>query len=200
MKLESEGQRAITDPQGSQIRDAVSALSLPAPRFLVLSRSRTSYLQVAIAAPNQFLLEYREGGVQQHFRSARTDLSGDEVVRMLEAHQRDDDSWRRGKEWRRIGAPAARDIWDRVSMICAGAGLTLIVVAAGAARRSGGGTVLGMEPMQLFSIAFLVFLPSAIIDLRRFGAMDVQGKVRTVAALCVGVVAVLYLIQRFASR
>ena len=102
MKLESDGQRAVLDPESSQIQSAVSSLSHPNRTFLILSRSQTSFIQVAITAPDRFLLEYQEGGVQEHFQSTRTDFSGDEVIRALEAYRRGDESWRHEIEWRRL--------------------------------------------------------------------------------------------------
>ncbi len=37
MKLEAEGQRAIVDPQSNEIDSAVSLLSLPDRKFLILA-------------------------------------------------------------------------------------------------------------------------------------------------------------------
>src|SRR5213593_630970 len=71
MKLEAEGQRAIVDPQSNEIHSAVSLLSLPDRKFLILSRSGTSYIQVMIVDSNRLVLECRDGSAEQHFRSAR---------------------------------------------------------------------------------------------------------------------------------
>jgi len=102
MKLEAEGQRAIADPQSSQIESAVSLLSLPDRSFLILSRSQTSYIQAAIVGSNRLVLEYRDGSAEKHFRSIRDDYSSGEVVAILEAYRRGEDSWWNENEWRRI--------------------------------------------------------------------------------------------------
>jgi hypothetical protein len=73
MKLEAEGQRAIADPQSSQIESAVSLLSLPERSFLILSRSQSSYIQAAIVGSNRLVLEYRDGSAEKNFRSIRDD-------------------------------------------------------------------------------------------------------------------------------
>ena len=57
MELEAEGQRAIVDPQRNEIRSAVSLLSLPDRKFLILTRSGTSYIQVTIVESNRLVLE-----------------------------------------------------------------------------------------------------------------------------------------------
>src|SRR5512135_3620360 len=115
MKREAEGQRAIVDPQNDDIDSAVSLLS-PADRtFLILSRSGTSYIQAMIVGPNRLALECRNGSAEQHFRSARDDFSTGEVVEILEAYRRGEDSWWKENEWRRIDVSGRKDTWDRVS-------------------------------------------------------------------------------------
>jgi hypothetical protein len=102
MKLEAEGQRAIVDPRSDEIHATVLALSLPERTFLILSRSRTSYLQAALVGSNRLLLECRDGGPDRHFRSAREDFTTGEVVEILEAFRSGADSWWNEHEWRRI--------------------------------------------------------------------------------------------------
>ena len=201
MKLEAEGQRAIVDPQSSQIESAVSLLSLPNRSFLILSRSPTSYIQAAIVGSNRLVLEYLDGGAEKHFRSIRDNYSSGEVVAILEAYGRGEDSWSNENEWRRIDVSARRDRWDSVSRFCMFAGLLLAFDALFAFKRAGRDAILGLEAMDVFAIALVVSMVSAIIDLRGFRTMGSNAKVRNIGVLGVGLLVVaIQLIEHLTAR
>ena len=184
MKLEAEGHRAITDPQSNDIHSAVSLLSLPDCTFLILSRSGTSYVQVMILDSNRLALECRDGGAEHHFRSTRDDFSTREVVEILEAYRRGEDSWWNENEWRRIDDVSARpDPWDRVSRLSAIAGILLIFDSAVALRGGDSDPIFGLETMEVLSIGFVALMVSAIIDLRRFRTMDPMRKSRAISII-----------------
>jgi hypothetical protein len=188
MKLEAEGDRAVLNPQTSQIQYAVHSMALPDRSFVILSRTGTSFLQAAMTGSDALLLECREIGTQQPASSKRTNFSRDEVARILEAYAQGGDAWREGIEWAPVGAP---DTWGRASsffMVAA-----LVVMVAGVLSR-------GDERFALLSIAYMVFLPSQIIDLRRFRTMTAYWKVRTIGALIVGVLIALLWIDRWVSK
>jgi hypothetical protein len=169
------------------------------PTFLILSRSRFSYLQVAIVASDRFLLEYQEGGVKEHYQSVRHDLSRDDVVRCFEAYRQGADSWRDGNEWRRID-PSGRDVWDRVSSVLTLVAIILVALSVIAYKRGHREPVFGMEPVDLMMAVFLVLLlPAAIIDMRRFRTMLAIGKSSTIGTFIVSAAAVLYWIARLTS-
>ena len=56
MELESEGRPAIHDAQASDVHAAVSELALPDNSFLILTRTTTSYVQVAMQADERFVI------------------------------------------------------------------------------------------------------------------------------------------------
>jgi hypothetical protein len=190
LKLEAEGQRAIVDPQSNEIQSAVSRLSLPDRKFLILSRSETSYVQVMIVDLNRLALECRNGSPERHYRSARDDFSASEVVEILEAYRRGEDSWWNENEWRLIDVSARQDIWDRVSLFSAIAAFVLIFDSAIALKQGHGDPIFGLEAMEVLSIAFVALMVSAIIDLRRFRTMDPMGRVRAIGTIGVGVMVV----------
>ena len=201
MKLEAEGQRAIVDPQSSQIESAVSLLSLPDRSFLILSRSQTSYIQAAIVGSNRLVLEYRDGSAEKHFRSIRDDYSSGEVVAILEAYGRGEDSWSNENEWRRIDVSARRDRWDSVSRFCMFAGLLLMFDAVFAFKRADRDAILGLEAMDALAIALVVSMVSAIIDLRGFRTMGSNAKVRNIGVIGVGLLVVaIQLIEHLTAR
>jgi hypothetical protein len=201
MKLEVEGQRAIVNPQSSDIHSAASLLSLPDRRFLILSRSGTSYVQVAIVDSNRHVLEYRDGGAGSQFRSARDDFSTGEVAEILEAYRRGEDSWQNENEWRRIDVSAPQGRWDRVNSIFMIAGLILMFDAVVAFKQGRGDPIFGREAMEVFTIACVAMMASAIIDLRKFRTMDRDRKFRAIGAIGVGLMVVtIYCIERVTTH
>src|SRR5260221_5556994 len=201
MKLEAEGQRAIADPQSSQIGSAVSLLSLPDRSFLILSRSQTSYIQAAIVGSNRLVLEYRDGSAEKHFRSIRDDYSSGEVVAIVEAYRRGEESWRNENEWRRTEVAARRDRWDSVGRFCMFAGLPLMFDAAIAFKRADRDAIFGLEAMDALAIALVVSIVSAIIDLRGFRTMGSMAKVRNIGVIGVGLLIVaIQLIEHLTAR
>jgi hypothetical protein len=201
MKLEAEGQRAIVDPQSSQIESAVSLLSLPERSFLILSRSQTSFIQAAIVGSNRLVLECRDGRAERHFRSIRDDYSRGEVVAILEAYQRGEGSWWNENEWRRIDVSARRGRWDSVSRFCMFAGFLLVLDAAFAIKGADRDAIFGLEAMDAFAIALIVSMVSAIIDLREFRTMGSMAKVRNIAIIGLGLMVVaIQLIEHLTAR
>jgi len=200
MKLEAEGQRAIADPQSDEIHSAVSRLSLPDRKFLILSRSATSFVQVMIVGPDRLALECRNGNAKQHVRSARDDYSTSEVVEILEAYRRGEDSWRNENQWRRIDV-SGKDAWDKVSVFSMIAALILMFDAGVARMRAGSDPISRQEAMEAFSIACVVMMVSAIIDLRKFRTMPAMDRVREIGVIGFGVLVItIDLIERFRAR
>jgi hypothetical protein len=198
MKLESQGQPAIVDPTAGQVEYAVSALALPDRPFLILSRARMTFMQVALAGPDRFRIECRDGG-RQPVLSARTDLSRDHAARVVEAYRQGGDAWRRETAWQPIKSWKP-DIWDQVSLSFAVAGFVLMIMSVVASRGfASGATAFGIDPYLFFSIAFAVFMPAVIIDLGRFRSLSARQKVRTVGALVLAILIALDWIDRVAS-
>lgn len=192
MKLEADGQPVVHDPQREQVQQAVSALTPEGPTFLILSRAPRSFVQVAIAGPDRFRLECREGDGQP-LLSARALLSRDDVARVLEAYRQGDDAWRGGIESQPVG-PTTND-WDKAGLFFAAIGLALMLVCFFASQglRT---RLLGLDPYLCCSLAYALFLPSILIDLRRFRTLSARNKVRAVGGLVVAVLIVLSLIAK----
>ena len=198
MKLEPEGQPAIVDPTSGQVEHALSALALPDRPFLILNRARMSFMQVAIVGPDRFRIECRDGD-RQPMLSTRADVSRGHAVRVLEAYRQGGDDWRREIDWQPIKSWKP-DIWDRVSLSFAVAGLVLMVMCVVASRGfAPGATAFGIDPYLFFSIAFAVVMPSVIIDLGRFRTLNAKSKMRAVGALVLAILIALDWIDRVAS-
>ena len=201
MRLEAEGERAIIDPQSSQIESAVSGLHSPDRSFLILSRSQASYIQAMIVGSNRLVLEYRDGSATKHFRSVRDDYSSAEVVSILEAYRRGEDSWRNENEWRGTDVSGGQDRWDSLSRFCMIGGFLLILNSAVALKRADRDPVFGLEAMDALAVACVVSMVSAIIDLRRFRTLGPLGKPYTIGIIVVGVMVVtIQVIEHLTTR
>jgi hypothetical protein len=185
MKLEAEGQRAIVDPQRGEIESAVLRLSPPDRTFLILSRSAMSYIQAAIVDSNHLALEYQDGSAERHFRSARNFSTG-EVVEILEAYRRGEDSWRNESEWRRIDVSGRGDAWDRLKPVLLIAAVILAIDSVIALKQSRVDAIFGWESMDVLSIACVAMMVSGIIDLRRFRTMSPMERSRSISLVGAG--------------
>ncbi len=193
MKLESEGRPAVQNAHATDVYAAVSGLALPDHSFLILTRTRASFVQVAMQAGERFVIEHWEG--PRGFRSVRNDFSRDEVARLLESYLAGGDAWRAGIQWR--PADGTRDAWDTVSTVCAFAAIAVFLALTFSRRSPGGAGASGRDPMLYFSIAMLIYIPSALIDMRRFKQMKVDEKMRLIVALGAALIAALYLTGRW---
>lgn len=187
MKLEAEGQPAIVDPEPGQLTLAVSALALPDRPFLILSRSRTSFVQVAIVGPERFHIEHRDRG-QPLMVGKRSDLTRDEVARVLEAYRQEDAAWDQHIEWQSSGANGRL---DRVSMGLMLFAAALMIVAVIAWNGPNHDNIFGMTAFHLFSLAYEIYALSILIDMRKFRTLNARAKVRAIGSLVVGVLLAL---------
>ena len=196
MKLELEGRPAIEDAQANDVIAAVSELALPAHSFLILSRARSSYVQVAMQADERFVVEYREGR-PPGFRSAREDHSRGEVGQLLESYLAGGVAWRGGIRWRAMGGKSLRDPLDTVSLVSASAALAILLMFVLSSRAPREPGTPPADPMAYLAISMLVLLPSLLIDVRRFKTMSAGKRFKTIMTLLVvAMVLVIYCLER----
>lgn len=108
MRLETELAPPIDDASEADIRTAFADPAVMGS-FAILSEAPERYLQTAPDG-EQFVLEYREGDAQHHFRAAAT-LSKAEVEQAFLGYRSGDERWRtevpwepyRGRPWWKLG-------------------------------------------------------------------------------------------------
>jgi hypothetical protein len=106
---------------------------------------------------------------------------------ILEAYRRSDDSWWNESEWRRIDVSAPQDHRDGLSRFFAVAGFVLILDSVIAARAPDGDPIFGLGSFEVLSLGFIVYMLSAIIDLRKFRTMNLRWKAQRIATIGLGV-------------
>jgi hypothetical protein len=94
MRLELSDGSGLDDPTPEQIAEALAALPADAGSFAILSREELTYLQTSGSAKEGFVLEYQEGGLDQHYQSVAKQLPLDLVTRAFQCYAAADESWR----------------------------------------------------------------------------------------------------------
>ncbi len=78
------------DPNAGEIRSALRSLEGGHDSFAILSRDEQHYLQTAGGGPDGFVLEYREGDAEHHFRCVDRRLPLELVVGAFLSYARGD--------------------------------------------------------------------------------------------------------------
>lgn len=76
------------NPGEAEIREAIRSLSGGHDSFVILSRDDQHYIQAAGGGSEGFILEYREGAWDRHFRCQDTALPGEAVTEAFISYAR----------------------------------------------------------------------------------------------------------------
>lgn len=101
MRLEIEGEPAVNGPTGADVRDTLSRLNPSGPRWVVLDIRSNYYLQARVVEDEQFIVEYREGGADRHYRAGGPQ-SREAVIDAFLDYLTSGNRWRTAFEWRRL--------------------------------------------------------------------------------------------------
>jgi hypothetical protein len=117
VRLQFEAGPAVEDPTPDQVTDGLRRLSLTDSSFAILDSGPLSYIQVAAEGEDDYLLEYQEGSVDQHYQ-ASAPVTLDQVTAAFLSYLGQDDGWRTSAEWRHLpvgGASASAPATGRGS-------------------------------------------------------------------------------------
>jgi hypothetical protein len=126
MKLEAGTGPPIDDPTAQDIADGLADLDDERGGFVVLSRDKQTYLQASGTPSDGFVLEYRDGGPDAHFRSRAADRSLSKTQQAFQAYADGRESWDDGIEWESV--EVKRTPSEGVGCL---SGLTAFVLATG---------------------------------------------------------------------
>ena len=98
MKLECESGVAIDSPTLPDLS------RIDGEEFAILSRDSDTYIQCAEQdePPWEYVLEYQEGSIQDHFRAVDGPISLQQVVAAFSKYVNGDESWKHDFQWERM--------------------------------------------------------------------------------------------------
>jgi hypothetical protein len=101
VRIDFEAAPPIDDPTPEQVDQGLRALRFPDDTFAVLELRPSTYIQTATEDDGSFVVEYRDGSSDKHFRAARP-MRLDDVIAAFQSYLRQDDQWRSRFEWERL--------------------------------------------------------------------------------------------------
>jgi len=99
MELKVEGNDPVRNPDETELRDALSDLDDEGQRFAILSVDEQTYIQTTGMPDSGYILEYRDGSPDEHFRTTREDLPMSRVEEVFLSYARGDEDWRTSLDW-----------------------------------------------------------------------------------------------------
>ena len=101
-RFEANGDLVSEFPTGDVIRETLKSLPGGLPSFAILLRSEMTYIQAGGSGGEGFVLEYQEGSLDRHYRSADESLDLERATKILTLYLRGDESWHNEVEWKHI--------------------------------------------------------------------------------------------------
>jgi hypothetical protein len=100
VRLEIDGESAVNSPLGNDIRETLQRLSPSGPQWAVLDIRSNYYIQTRAVEDERFIVEYREGGPDLHYRAGGTQPR-EAVLNAFLDYLASGNRWRTAFEWRR---------------------------------------------------------------------------------------------------
>ena len=104
MRLEIDGESAVDNPTAYDVRDTLQRLKPSGPMWTVLDIRSNYYIQARAVEDDMFVVEYREGGADRHYKAAGMQ-SVKPVVEAFVDYLASGNGWRTAFEWRRVEQP-----------------------------------------------------------------------------------------------
>lgn len=121
MSLASRGDR--DDSNREELHDALSSREGAGNNFAILERDKEEhYMQVAGTSEEGFIVEYRSGGMNSHYRCEER-ISLEEALDTLERYAERDRRWRTDLNWKEVDLGPSE--WNKCLNVIS---LTIIVI------------------------------------------------------------------------
>jgi hypothetical protein len=101
VRIEFEAAPPVDDPTLEQVEQGLRALRFPGDTFAILELRPSTYIQAATDDEGSFVVEYRDGSSDDHFRAARA-MRLEDVIAAFQSYLRQDDQWRSRFEWEKL--------------------------------------------------------------------------------------------------
>lgn len=100
LRLILEKGSLIDNPTSEQIADALSSLDADGNSFAILERTETTYIQTGFQKSGEYIIEYQEGSLDQHYQTVARDVQ--QVIAMFQAYAVGHDTWQQECEWNKL--------------------------------------------------------------------------------------------------
>ena len=90
--------KELPEPSSPHIREAIQALKGGSNSFVILHRSKYTYLQCHGGKSVGYSLEYQEGSLDEHYECS-DDLTEKDVIEVFQAYRNEDESWKAKFSW-----------------------------------------------------------------------------------------------------
>lgn len=101
----------VDDPDEATIAKVLASLDGGRQVLATLGHAELTYLQAHGSVQKGFALEYQEGSLDRHHRSADTALPLDQVTDIFQMYARGDASWREGVPWEHVPYVSQKTPW-----------------------------------------------------------------------------------------
>ena len=98
MRLTTSTGINVENPTAAQVTEILESFSKDTDSFAILEKNPQVFIQTAMLPGAEFILEYREGSSEQHFRSKST-LPLEEIQEAFQLYLLDDMSFKDNYEW-----------------------------------------------------------------------------------------------------
>jgi hypothetical protein len=112
MRIEFESASPVDDPTLEDVDRSLRALTFPDNSFAILAAGPQVYIQTTMDDDGSFIVEYRDGSADDHYR-ASAEVAIDDVVRAFHSYLRQDDAWRSRFDWQKVNVGAGTPVPPR---------------------------------------------------------------------------------------
>ena len=99
-RISLEDGTVIDNPTPDSIATALSSLDKDENSFAILERTELTYIQTGRQPNDEYVIEYQEGSLREHFQTFTTDLHC--VIDVFQSYAAGNDSWKQVCEWERV--------------------------------------------------------------------------------------------------
>jgi hypothetical protein len=105
MRIEFESAPPVDAPTLEDVDRSLRALTFPDNSFAILAAGPQVYIQAAMDDDGAFVVEYRDGSADGHYRTS-AEVAIDDVVGAFQSYLRQDGVWRSRFEWQKFDVGA----------------------------------------------------------------------------------------------
>lgn len=100
LRISMEDGTVIDNPTPGQIANTLSSLNKDENSFAILEQTELTYIQTGRQPNDEYVIEYQESSIREHFQTFVTDLQ--RVIDVFQLYAAGNDSWKQRCEWEQV--------------------------------------------------------------------------------------------------